>query len=53
MLRFNDGVNIDTSGELRVLKLSDGLYVVGEGMLIPVSSYEEAQSIIKGFKDKK
>ena len=53
MLRFNDGVNIDTSGELRVLKLSDGLYVVGEGMLIPVNFYVEAQSIIEGFKDNK
>lgn len=47
MLRFNDGVNIDTSGELRKLKLDDGWYVVGQGMLIPVSSEEEADQIIE------
>ena len=35
-LRFNDGVEIDTSGEYRRLQLADGLYVVGEGMLIAV-----------------
>ena len=49
-LRFSDGVNIDTSGELRVLRLKDGYYVVGNGMLIPVGSREEATEIIKEFK---
>ena len=46
MLRFSDGVNIDTSGPLRTLTLSDGHYVVGQGMLIPVGSLEEARAII-------
>ena len=46
MLRFSDGVEINTSGPLRILTLSDGHYVVGEGMLIPVGSKEEAQKII-------
>jgi hypothetical protein len=47
MLRFSDGVEIDTSGPLRVLTLSDGHYVVGNGMLIPVNSLEDAQKIIQ------
>tara|TARA_X000001388_G_C2187525_1_gene106177 strand:+ start:389 stop:556 length:168 start_codon:yes stop_codon:yes gene_type:complete len=47
MLRFSDGVNIDTSRELRILRLKDGLYVVGEGMCIPVADREEATEVIK------
>lgn len=51
-LKFSDGVNIDTSGPLRVLELSDGFYVVGEGMLIPVSSKDKALEIINQTKNK-
>ena len=47
MLRFSDGVNVDTSGKLRPLKLHDGWYVVGEGSLIPVSDLKEAYQIIQ------
>lgn len=47
MLQFNDGVNIDTSGELRILRLRDGYYVVGKGMLIPVADREEARELIE------
>ena len=47
MLRFSDGVEIVTAGPLRVLTLPDGHYVVGNGMLIPVNSLEEAQEIIQ------
>jgi hypothetical protein len=46
MLRFNDGVNIDTSGPLRCLRLKDGYYVVGLGMCIPVDDREEAMKLI-------
>jgi len=46
MLRFNDGVNIDTSGPLRTLRLKDGYYVVGQGMCIPVANREEAKKVI-------
>jgi len=49
MLRFSDGVTIDTSGPPRVLTLSDGHYVVGSGMLIPVGSLNEAQVIISNM----
>ena len=47
MLHFSDGISIDTNGELRILKLHDGYYVVGEGMLLPMDSYEECQEYIE------
>ena len=50
MLKFSDGMSFDTSGKLRVERRSDGLYVVGNGMLIPVNSIKEANEIID--KDK-
>jgi hypothetical protein len=40
-LSFSDGIEIDTSGELRLLELYDGWYVVGEGRLIPVEDEDE------------
>jgi len=45
MLRFSDGVTIDTSGPLRKLVLRDGIYLVGEGYLIPVKDEAEYQQI--------
>lgn len=45
-LRFNDGIEIDTSGKLRTLRLSDGLYVIGQGKCIPVKDQQEAQKRI-------
>jgi len=53
MLRFNDGINIDTSGELRVIHLADGYYVVGHGMSIPVNSSEEGENVIWAIREKK
>jgi hypothetical protein len=47
MLRFSDGVTIDTTGPLRTLTLPDGHYVVGNNMLIPVDSLETAREMIK------
>lgn len=44
-LRFNDGVEIDTSGEYRTLQLHDGWYVVGHGSLVPCADYAEAVSV--------
>ena len=47
MLRFNDGIDIDTEGPLRLMKLPDGYYVVGKGMCIPVNDVHEGISLIK------
>jgi hypothetical protein len=46
ILRFDDGIEIETSGELRLLELYDGWYVVGEGRLIPVKDEEEGVKTI-------
>ncbi len=50
-LRFNDGVVIDTAGRLRVLRLRDGYYVIGEGMCLPVESRKEAVELIADIQD--
>lgn len=42
-LTFSDGMTFNTSGPLRLVKRSDGWYVVGEGTLIPVASPEEGR----------
>lgn len=46
MLRFTDGVSINTQGELRPLRLHDGWYIVGQGMCCPVDSLDEAKVMI-------
>ena len=50
ILRFNDGVTINTDGKLRVTRKKDGFYVVGKGMCIPVYSREEGKQIIEDMK---
>lgn len=52
VLHFNDGVSIDTSGNLRILVLEDGAYVVGKGNLIPFDTVEEAEERIKVMNEK-
>jgi hypothetical protein len=34
-------------GRLRVVQEPDGCYVVGEGLVLPVDSYEEGLNLIK------
>jgi hypothetical protein len=46
MLRFNDGVNIDTSGKLRVARYSDGYYVVGNGVCCAVDTWFDGQLMV-------
>jgi hypothetical protein len=52
MLRFSDGEEFDTSGEPRIERRSDGLYVCGDGMLIPVRNLDEALLVIENMEDK-
>jgi len=49
MLRFNDGITIDTSGPLRTMRLSDGWYVVGEGMLLPAEDHDDAEQMLSAM----
>ena len=46
MLRFSDGMEFDTNGEMRVEKRSDGYYVVGGGMMFAVDTREEGEAEI-------
>jgi hypothetical protein len=52
-LRFSDGMSFDTSGPPRMVRKSDGLYVVGNGMMIPVNSEAEATATIKDMTKEK
>jgi len=47
MLKFSDGISIDTSGEPRVLRLNDGYYAVGKGILIPVDNLQSAEFLVQ------
>ena len=47
MLKFSDGMQFNTDGNLRVVEKWDGFYVVGKGQLIPVNDYEEGRKLIK------
>ena len=46
MLRFSDGMTFDTSGPPRITSRSDGLYVVGNGMMQAVNSEEEGRAVV-------
>jgi hypothetical protein len=51
-ITFTDGIKIHTDGEYRVTHKSDGLYVVGNGMCIPVDDSEEAKELLETLKSK-
>ena len=44
------GVDIDTSGGLRILELREKYYVVGQDLLISTNSMEEAREEIRKLK---
>lgn len=47
ILKFSDGMEFDTSGELRKELKSDGWYVLGDNKLIPVNDEEDADLTLK------
>jgi hypothetical protein len=51
VLRFTDGVQIYTGGELRLIEEIDGFYVTGRCRLIPVRSRQEGIEIISQIKE--
>lgn len=51
-IRFSDGLAIDTSGPYRVIKLADGYYVVGHGMLSGEPDKATADEYCAQLKDK-
>jgi len=47
ILRFTDGQEFDTSGDYRIEERYDGLYVVGNGLLMAVKTREEGIAFIE------
>lgn len=45
-LRFNDGVVLETEGQLRKVELADGWYVLGGGMSLPCEDEAQASRIL-------
>jgi len=52
MIKFSDGVEVNTSGPLRSLRLSDGWYVIGEGMMTPMLGPEECKTFIDNYPNR-
>jgi hypothetical protein len=52
-LTFSDGMTFNTSGPLRLAKRSDGWYVLGEGMLLPVEGPTEGRIIIDSIIERR
>ncbi|MGD8372306.1 MAG: hypothetical protein PVF76_00025 [Syntrophobacterales bacterium] len=50
MVRLPNGVEIDVSGGLRIVEIENDFYVVGQEMLIPVTSREEGLEEIRKIK---
>ena len=51
-LVFNDGITIDNSGTMRIIKKVDGFYIVGQGISCPIDNIEEGQRLISRFMTK-
>jgi hypothetical protein len=49
-LRFDDGMEFDTGGELRVVRRRDGWYVVGQGILAAVDDPEDGERLIEKLR---
>ena len=52
LLKFSDGEEFDTSGDLRVEERFDGFYVIGSGSLTPVKSEVQGETLITKLKNK-
>jgi hypothetical protein len=51
MIKFSDGLNIDTSGPMRKWQGPDGWYVIGQGFLIPCKDEQEADWTLQDFEN--
>ena len=43
---FSNGITIDRSGTLRIIKKIDGYYVIGCGVSCPVANIKEGHEVI-------
>jgi hypothetical protein len=51
-MKFSDGMQIDISGDYRIIQKSDGLYVTGHGLLSAVDSREQGEALIESLVDR-
>ena len=49
-LKFSDNISFKLDGDYRIERRSDGLYVVGNGFLCAVDSYEEGKKMINSLR---
>ena len=49
-LTFSDGMTFDLSGPLRVDLRSDGYYILGQGIMMAVNTFEEGQKYVSKSK---
>ncbi len=49
-LRFSDGEEFDTSVELQLTIRKDGVYIIGEGYLIPVRDIDEGRKKLESYR---
>ena len=49
MIEFAGGLNLDTSGPIRVEEREKQWYVIGEGLLLPADSEEDAQGVLNSI----
>ena len=52
-IKFSDGLEFETSDDLRIIEERDGFYVVGKGWLIPVAGQEEGKEVISKLMGRK
>ena len=48
-ITFTDGVKFNTDCKPQIVRKSDGLYVIGNGILIPVNSIKEAKEVLRAL----
>lgn len=51
-MKFTDGMEFNLQGDLRITRRADGMYLVGNGMLIPISTQQEGIQLIKELSPK-
>ncbi len=52
-MKFSDGMEFNTDGEYRLTFKSDGWYVVGRGLLLPVQDADEGLKVINEMESLK
>jgi len=51
IIKLNNGIEVDVSGGLRILELTDQIFVIGQEMAIRVNSLQEGWEEIRKLKE--